>query len=153
MELILMTDFVDEHALRELKHSVRMHVLIMGGPTQQLCAFLLKTIDFFEDNNPVRRNQEVLSLSFSIIEGVALFVQKSVDERADKAKSMGQEFPHRIRLASDNILIMVGKSRNLENIIAAKYAVLKSVADALRELGAFTKAVYPQIIDANGNVL
>ena len=145
--------FVDQTALRELKHAIRMHLTIMAGPSQQLCSFLIKTIDFFEDSNEARRNREMLSLSFHIIEGLALFVQQSVDERAAKAKAMGQEFPYRIQLASDNILIMVGKSRSLDDRIAAKYAVLRSVADALRELSTFTKAVYPRIVDASGNVL
>jgi len=145
--------FISQAALQELKHSIRMHLILMAGPSQQLCSFLIKTIDFFEDSDEARRDREMLSLSFHIIEGLALFVQQSVDERADKAKAMNQEFPQRIRLASDNILVMVGKSRNLDDRVAAKYAVLRTVADALRELATFTKAVYPQIIDASGNVL
>lgn len=145
--------FVSEIALRELKHSIRMHLVLMAGPTQQLCSFLVKIIDFFEDHDEKRRDLEMLALSFYIIEGIALFVQQSVDERAAKAKEMGQDFPHRIKLASDNILIMVGKSRSSEDRITAKYVVLRSVADALRELSTFTKAIYPQITDSSGNVL
>jgi len=146
-------NFIEERILKELKHSVRTHLVMMNGPTQQLTTFLIKVVDFLEDSNIQRRNTEALNLSYSIIEGVALYVQRSIDERSDKAKAMGQTFPVGINLASDNILVLIGKSRNLDDRIAAKSAVLRVVAEALRELSTFTRAVYPDIFDSNGNIL
>lgn len=146
-------NFVTEQALKELKHSIRIHLLIMAGPTQQLTTFLIKMIDFFEDSDFERRNFEAMSLSYSIIEGIALYVQKSIDDRGEKTKSLGQLFPSDVQAASDNILVMVGKSRNLDDKKAAKHAVLKAMADALRALSGFTKAIYPDIYDSSGNLL
>ena len=40
---------IDSPEIGELKHSIRIHVLIMAGPSQQLCAFLVKVIDLVED--------------------------------------------------------------------------------------------------------
>ncbi len=141
--------FIDQQALIELKHSIHMHLVVMAGPTQQLCAMLLKIIDFIEDSDGDRRNKEVLELSYNIVEGLALYVQRSIDERADKAK----DFPAHVRLISDNILVTVGKTRGLDNHVVAKNAVLSAVANALRGLGTFTKAKYPDIINSAGVVL
>ena len=146
-------NYIAENALKELKHSIRTHLMIMAGPSQQLCAYLTKLLDFFEDADVVRRNKESNALSFAIVEGVALFVQNSIDERGEKAKALGQEFPQSIRRASDNIMILVGQSRSLEDKIAAKYAVLRAMAEALRALSNYTKAVYPEIYDSAGHPL
>lgn len=150
---IMYPGFVNETILNEFKHSVRTHLVIMAGPSQQLSAFLLKVIDFFDDPNEEHRNQEMLALSFTIIEGIALYVQRSIDERIEKAKTVGQEFSSNVQTASNNILIMVGQSRGLDDKIAAKNALLKSVADALRELSSLTKTTYPEIVDSAGKVL
>ncbi len=146
-------NYISADCLKELKHSIRTHLMIMAGPSQQLCAYLTKLLDFFEDADAERRNKESNALSFAIIEGVALFVQNSIDERGEKAKALGQEFPQSIRKASDNIMILVGQSRSLEDKIVAKYAVLRAMAEALRALSSFTKAAYPELFDSAGHPL
>lgn len=141
------------NALDELKHSVRMHLLIMAGPTQQLCAFMIKLIDFMEDDNIERRNSEMLSLSYSVVEGLALYVQRSVDEKMSIAKSQGATLPQEVISAGDEILVAIGKVRSMADKRAAKAIVLKSVSQALRSMSIYTKAQYPQLTDASGNVL
>jgi hypothetical protein len=84
---------------------------------------------------------------------MALYVQRSIDERAEKAKAENNPFPENVRQAGDEILIMVGKTRNHADKNASKYAVLQSVGSALRALSTVTKAQYPQFTDCNGNVL
>lgn len=142
-----------QSALNELKHSIRTHLLIMAGPTQQLCAFLIKVVDFMEDTDAERKLTEMEALSFNIIEGMALYVQRSIDERVEKAKAAGTPFPDAVQQASDEIIVMVGKTRNHVDKNQAKYAVLQTVGAALKTLGGVTKVQYPQFTDCSGNVL
>ena len=116
----------------------------------QLCSFLIKLIDFMEDTDSQRKTQEMIALSFSIIEGMSLYVQRSMDERAEKAKISGNAFPPSVQQASDDILVVVGKVRSLDDKKQAKYAVLRTVNHALKELSAYTKAQYPQLTDLSG---
>lgn len=144
------SNFIDKSTLDELKHSIRIHLIIMNGPTQQLCSMLLKLPDILGDADSARRNKEVIELAYLIIEGVALYVQRSIDERAERANNQGQMFPQAAKLCGDNILVMIGSHRSSSDKMAGKLAVLKSVADALRGLSVFTKAIYPDIYDSNG---
>ncbi len=146
-------DKTTQSVFDELKHSIRTHLLIMAGPTQQLCSFMIKLIDFMEDSDSERKRQEMATLSYNIIEGLALYVQRSMDERAEKAKTTGHPFPPNVQQASDDILVIVGKTRSLDDKISAKYVVLKTMSQALKALSTYTKAQYPQFTDASGNIL
>lgn len=139
--------------LEELKHSIRMHLVIMQGPTPQLAVFLIKIIDFLEDNDNVRRREEMAKLAFAIVEAIAIHVQQSIDGRAQQAAAKGQQFPTGIQHKSDNLLVVVGKSRSLPDKITAKNALLRETAEALRSLSTFTKAKYPDLTDSAGNIL
>jgi hypothetical protein len=139
--------------LEELKHSIKIHLIIMNGPSAQLAVFLVKLIDFLEDIDPHRRQAEMGKLAFAVVEAVALHVQQSIDTRAQQAQAKGNEFPNQIQAKSDNLLIIVGKSRNLPDKILAKNAVLKEIAEALRALTTYTKVKYPEIADRAGNIL
>lgn len=134
--------------LNELKHSVQLHVTLMNGPSQQLAAFLLKVIDFVEDHDEKRRDSEIGKLAYIIVESLAVFVQRSIDDRAQKAEAQDIKFPPRIKQAGDNLLVVIGKSRSHDDKIGAKNVVLRAIADALRELATFTKADYPTITDS-----
>lgn len=144
-----MNESPDSEEIYELKHSIRIHLLIMAGPSQQLCAFLIKTIDFIEDTDLSRRRNEMLALSFHIIEAVGIHVQKSIDLRAAKAPEM----PDHVKRRGDEILVIIGKSRGLPDKIVAKNAVLRTIAEALDALGSFMKSTYPTLFDSKGNPL
>lgn len=139
--------------LEELKHSVQMHVILMNGMTKQLGQFLLKTLDFVEDTNFVRRDKEIAKLSYVIVESLAVFVHQSIDDRAQKAEQQGLNFPTRVRQAGDNLLVVIGKTRSSTDMINSKNIVLRAIADALRELSGYTKAKYPDITDSQRNEL
>jgi hypothetical protein len=141
------------NSLLELKHSIKIHMLIMAGPSQQLCAFLIKTIDLLEDEDQDRKQQETLQLAFNIIEAVAIHVQQSIDSRAKQAKEKSNPMPEHIRINSDNILITLGRARGHDDKRAAKNAILASIAKALDDLSTFTGSGYPVIFDADGNIL
>ena len=137
-------------SLEDLKHSIRCHLLIMGGPSQQLCAFLVKTIDLLEDNDEERREEETSILSFSIIEAIALHVQKAIDERAKVAKEKENPMPENVRIYSDKILITIGKVRSHSNKLEAKQALLNIIGKSLDLLSTFTGAVYPTLFQLDG---
>lgn len=137
--------------LDELKHSINLHWTVLGGPTPQLAAFMVKVLDFLEDPDKHQRDMSVLS--YSIAEAVALYVQRSVDDRAARAENQGITFPQQVKKQGDNILILMGRVRSQEDKAEAKLVLLRGVADALRSLATFTKAVYPAIIDARGQKL
>ena len=101
-----MNESPDSEEIRELKHSIRIHLLIMAGPSPQLCAFLVKTVDFIEDTDFDRRRNEMLALSFHIVEAVGIHIQKSIDVRAAKMPEMPEYVKHR----GDEILVIIGKS-------------------------------------------
>jgi tRNA(Arg) A34 adenosine deaminase TadA len=93
------------------------------------------------------------ALSYNIVEGLALYIQRSIDERAEKSKGSDAELPHYVKIASDEILVAVGKSRNLDEKVAAKHAVLSAVAAAIKALATTTKSQYPEIVDSTGAAL
>lgn len=143
----------ESEEVRELKHSIRTHLLIMAGPSQQLCAFLVKTVDFIEDTDLPRRKTEMLGLAFNIIEAIGIHVQKHIDTQASKAVEQGRELPQSVKNRGNEILVVIGKSRSISDKIAAKGAVLKAMAEAMDALGVFMKATYPTIFDSKGNPL
>lgn len=125
----------------------------MQGPTPQLAVFGVKLIDLLEDDDKDRRESETAKLSLSIIESLVLHIQQSIDIKAQQAVNKGHDFPKNIRDCSDNLLVILGKSRGFDDKGLAKQTLLKSMAEALRSLSSYTKATYPAIVDANGNTL
>lgn len=55
-------------AIDEFKHSIKMHILLNGGPSERLCVFLLKSVDFIEDEDKQRSISEMVKISYYIIE-------------------------------------------------------------------------------------
>ena len=147
------TTKVDSPEIGELKHSIRIHLLIMAGPSQQLCAFLVKVIDFVEDTDIERRRSETLQLAFNITEAIAIHVQQAIDGRNKISKEKGNPMSENIRKHADEIMIAVGKARSHSNKVEAKNSILQTIAKALDALGTFTKAIYPTIFDSAGNKL
>ena len=149
-----MTEVItDSLEIGELKHSIRIHLMIMAGPSQQLCVFLVKVIDLVEDTDIVRRKSETLQLAFSIIEAIAVHTQHAIDTRTKVAKEKGIPMPENVRKHADEIMIAVGKARSHSNKIEAKNSILQTIAKALDALGSFTTAVYPTLFDSAGNKL
>lgn len=143
----------DSVEIAELKHSIRTHLLIMAGPSQQLCAFLVKTIDLVEDTDIPRRKAETLQLAFNITEAIALHVQQAIDARYRVSKENNNPMPENIRQHADHIMVAVGQARSHPNKMEAKTAILQAVGKALDALGTFTRAVYPTLFDSAGNKL
>jgi hypothetical protein len=143
------TPLVDPNVMQELKHSIEMHTMIMAGPTPELAVFLLKAIDFMEDEDADRRNKEITHLAFILIEGLGIHVQKHIDKKQEESKTKNIEFPDSLAQKNGEILVMIGKTRHMEDKVEAKNMVLTSIADALRELSVFTKSNYPTITNSH----
>lgn len=139
--------------LAELKHSIRIHALVMQGPTPELAVYLIKVIDFLEDTDQTRREAEMAALSYKLIESVALHIQRSIDDRLRKLAAEGKPVPLQVQVRGDHLLVVVGQTRNLPDRIVAKNAVLKEVAECLRALAAHTGSKYPDITDSVGRIL
>jgi hypothetical protein len=144
---------VDSPEIKELKHSIRIHLLIMAGPSQQLCAFLVKVIDLVEDEDIPRRKTETLQLAFNVTEAIALHVQQAIDARNKMSKDKGNPMPENVRRHADEIMVTVGQARSHPNKLEAKNSILAAVGKGLDALETFTKAVYPTIFDSAGNKL
>ena len=139
--------------IEELKHSIRTHIIIMNGVSDQLCAYLLKLIDFMTDNDTARRDKEVAHLSYSIVEAASLYISGTIDSFADKYSGEGKEFPEDVKQKSDSVLIEIGKWRSSQDKISAKNAVLAAAASTLNAFSASTGTQYPQLVDINGTPL
>ena len=152
---------IDKSALDELKHSIKVHMILSAKPTEQLCVFLLKVVDAFETNDKEVRDSEMANLSFTIVEGIATFIHKSIDERIQKSKAIKSPFPQAVSHQCDEILILIGKGRQVISDVNstfkdkqnAKNVVLKGIANALRALATQTKAVYPDLYDSSSIML
>lgn len=142
-----------DRMLEELKHSIRIHLLVMQGPSAQLAVYLVKLIDIIEDSDHNRRSAEIGKLAFGIIEAVALQVHQSIDKYGQQAAIRSLPFPEHVQSKGDNLLVVVGKSRSLPDKAVAKSALLKEIAAALRDLSSYTKIQYPTITDLAGNPL
>jgi len=152
-------------SLAELKHSIYTHVLLQGGPSPQLSVFLVKLLDVVDDLYNALENEgnrktclarvekECADLSFHVIESLAIWLQRSFDERMIKAQAKDETFPDNVKAHADQLLVLVGRSRGLPDKRAAKNAVLRGIAEALRALQSYTKSTYPEIRDLKNNLL
>jgi len=132
----------------EFKHSIRIYLLIYNGPTSELAAYLIKSIDIIDsliiNNDPTR---ELIGLSYAIIESVANHVSKHVAS-INAAKGLTEE----IMNLNDELLIAIIKLRKIDKI-QAKYNLLRIISKLLNALAAATKSEYPTICDVHGNKL
>jgi len=151
--------------LAELKHSVYTHVTLQAGPSPQLSAFLVKLLDTTDDLCGIidgkqdrevalkRINEECALLAFHVIEALAVWLQRVVDDRKAKARSRGENFPENVQHCSDGLMVLVGRTRSFPDKLAAKNAVLRGIAEVLRALQTYTKSTYPEIRDVKNNLL
>lgn len=140
-------------AIEELKHSIRTHIVIMNGVTDQLCAYLLKLIDFLGESNIAAKEREIEHLSYSILEASAIYISGTIDSYATRYVTEGKEFPKTVKNKSDNVLVIIGSNRGNQNKLESKKAVLAAAADALNAFSEHTGMIYPKLVDIDGNQL
>ena len=139
--------------VEELKHAVRTHIVIMNGVSDQLCAYLLKLIDFITDTNQDRKDKEISHLSYNITESAALYVTGIIDSYVSNYQSEGKEFPSTVKHLADNVLVEIGKWRSSSDKIAAKNHVLNAVARTLDAFAAETGTQYPKLVAVDGSFI
>jgi hypothetical protein len=139
--------------LDEVKHSLKTHMALMGGPTAQLCVFSIKIIDFLEDQNEEQKEREMADLSLSIVLALALYVNQALEGVEKQAVQEGKQFPPSLATASTNLLLIVARGRKSLDKLALKYEVLRVIASTLKDLGIYTNRTFPTITDRVGNPL
>lgn len=133
--------------LDELKHSVRVYLLITRSPSPQLATFLLKVLDFVDDPDPARRDAEIAKLSLHIAVGTVFIVHKMMEHVMESTKDDS------LRVQSDELLVAVAKTRQIDDPIVAKSVLLVQLAAAMRILGGKAKVNLPSILDCDGKPL
>ncbi len=133
--------------LDELKHSVRVYLLITRSPSPQLATFLLKVLDFVDDPDPARREAEIAKLSLHITVGTVFIVHKMMEHVMESTKD------NSLRVQSDELLVAVAKTRQMDDPLAAKSLLLAQLAPAIRTLGGKAKVNLPSILDCDGKPL
>jgi len=139
-------------ALAELKHSIMTHLVIMGGPSQQLCAFLVKTIDFIEDSDDRRRSDEIMLLAYSIAEAIAVRIVQSIEAKVSKAERDIKNIPDQVWSSVNAILNKIDETRQMQDKCSAKALLLETVGHELDALG-WLIGVYPTIYNDKGQKL
>lgn len=141
----------------ELKHSIALHIMIHGGPSAQLAAFLVKLVDLVDDANAERKSTEATLLASVIAEAVAIHVERFVLAQLEQVGNLTDaDLVSRIRQRADGILMTIGvgkRHKENQDKIAVKNAMLSAAAAALRELSLLTKKEYPAFTDCQGNQL
>jgi len=132
-----------EQSILELKHSVNLHVNLCNGPTAELAMFMIKVVDFLEDNDKDRVELEIKQLAYLIIESLGVFLQRHIDKKLQNVENP----PQSLLDASSNILVVIGKQKHNKDFLANKGLVLAAMAESLRELSKFTNSQYPPITD------
>ena len=128
----------------ELKHSIKMHLTVMNGPTPQLAVFLIKIIDFLGDCHD--HSHAIEKLSYAIVEAIALYVHQSIDTSIKRGEIKSS-------VSHDKLILLMAKNRDQTDLGLAKLALLKEVANRYRELAVVTNAKYPILTDCDGNIL
>lgn len=167
----------------ELKHSVRIYLLLFGGPTKDLAARLLKVIDILEDSNASeivddsngmrsalikRRETESYLLSLAIISDIAdrliIDVQNHIKWckqtafnmiRSKTAEPIVDEHITKLELACNNLINVFYNTRRNPQIQCsiAKNSLLNNIASTLDVLSASSGEVYPTIFNMAGTKL
>lgn len=139
-------------ALAELKHSIMTHLVIMGGPSQQLCAFLVKTIDFIEDSDDRRRSDEIMLLAYSIAEAIAVRIVQSIETKVSMAERDMKNIPDQVWSSVKTLLDKIDETRQMQDKCSAKTILLETIGHELDALSWLVGA-YPTIYNDKGEKL
>ena len=99
-------------SLDELRHSVRLYMILMNGPNAQLAALLLKTLDFIDDEDERRRNDEMAFLSLVIVQAIAIHTERLIDTKKAEVEHKGMNFPSQLKQKGDNLLIEINRTKD-----------------------------------------
>lgn len=134
--------------MQELKHSIKLHLSMAGGPSAELCMYTLKLIDFLDEDPS---DEEIADLSYSILKSVALKIGDTVEKYAEA----DPQFPS-ATLKKGQVLKGWGSQTVKLSSLAkgdGNELLLAEIAKMLDMLKEYTKIEYPPIRDVSGKGL
>lgn len=132
------------NCVEELKHSVKLHLDMAGGPSTELCVYLVKIIDFLNEPDE-DHTAEMNKISFAIVGSLSIAVFKSVVKRVNDSEEVSPAL-----LKSAERLMELTKDMNPPDPIVAKNLMLDALSDVLVGLNDITGIEYPEISHAGG---
>ena len=136
---------VFRESIQELKHSIKLHMSMAGGPSAELCIYTLKLIDFLDEDPS---DEEIMDLSYSILKSVATKIGDAVEKYADA----DPQFPF-ATLKQGQVLKGWGlKAVKLSSLAkgGGNKSLSAEIAKTLDMLKEYTKIEYPPIRDISG---
>ena len=128
-------------AIQELKHSIKLHLSMAGGPSAELCMYTLKLIDFLDEDPS---DEEIADLSYSILKSVAIKIGDTIEKYAE----VDLQFPS-ATLKQAQVL----KGRQSFTGEGGNELLLAEISKSLDMLKEYTKIEYPPIRDVSGKGL
>jgi hypothetical protein len=136
-------------ALQELKHSIKLHLSMAGGPSAELCTYTLKLIDFLDENPD---SKEIADLSYFILRSIAINISDVIEKYANNDSKFS------FAILKQGQVLKIKSDVDIENtkfdgVLSIKHDLLVEVAKALDMLKEHTKIEYPPIRDVSGKGL
>lgn len=132
-------------AIAKLKSAIRTHMIVYNGPSQQLAAFMIKVIDFIEDDDEYRKTTEINNLSYIILESAAFYLVNFIHSNKERS--------HNLIDQSNELLVSIGKTRNIKGSQDAEQLMLYGIANLLRSMNKQFNVNYPAIKDHLNNTI
>ena len=132
-------------AIQELKHSIKLHLSMAGGPSAELCMYTLKLIDFLDEDPS---DEEIADLSHSILKSVALKIGDTIEKYAE----VDPQFPS---AALKQVQVLKGRQSSTGSVVKedSNELLLVEISKSLGMLKEYTKIEYPPIRDVSGKGL
>ena len=132
-------------AIQELKHSIKLHLSMAGGPSAELCMYTLKLIDFLDEDPS---DEEIADLSHSILKSVALKIGDTIEKYAE----VDPQFPS---AALKQAQVLKGRQSSTGSVVKedSNELLLVEISKSLGMLKEYTKIEYPPIRDVSGKGL
>ena len=139
--------------IKELKHSIKFYLTVAGGPSVDLCMYMLKIIDVVDSmaNNVVdEASKETMLIANEIVKSIAENVVNTIDKYAIE-NQLSEETVEAGLLLSE--LIDEDYEALPVQQIEHKNLMLSQINIALQNLSNHTNVKYPLITNSDGDEL
>lgn len=140
-------------SIKELKHSVKFHLAMAGGPSAGLCMYMLKSVDIIDnmaDNAISKADEEMMLIASEIVKSIAENVTDTIDKYASE-NQLSEEIIKAGLVLSESIKqdfdMLPARQIDYKNLLLSQISV------ALQNLSDHTDIKYPSITDSDGNKL
>jgi hypothetical protein len=148
-----MDDSSLQQSIKELKHSVKFHLAMAGGPSAGLCMYMLKSVDIIDNmlNNAIdKADEEAMLVASEIVKSVAENVRDAINKYASEGQ-LSEEIIKAGSALSESIEQDWGMSPVRQ--VDYKNLLLSQINIALQSLSEHTDVKYPLVTYSDGNEL